>query len=88
MAQQGTRYPSAKMAAKRAAVLEAKKDPTRRRWLLGLGLAALLAAGAVTFLGSEDETSPAAGKLFTFTPEASGVAEPARSGEASQENSQ
>ena len=86
MSQNITRYPTDKMAAKKAAVLGAKKTSTRLPWLLGLGLAALIAAGAVTFLGSKNQGAPAAGKLFTFTPEDSESARPASDAAAAKEN--
>ena len=86
MPQNVTRYPTDKMAAKKATVLSAKKTPSHLPWLLGLGLAALVAAGAVAFLGAKNEPPPAAGKLFTFTPEANESARPTGDAAASKEN--
>ncbi len=86
MPRENTVYPIDKMAAKKAAVLGAKKTPPRLPWLLGLGLAALIAAGAVPFLGSKNQSTPAAGKLFTFTPEASESARPTSDAAVAKEN--
>ncbi|MDF1555819.1 MAG: hypothetical protein P1P84_22280 [Deferrisomatales bacterium] len=87
MSQQSTKYPTDKMAAKKAAVLGAKKSPGHRRWLLGLGLAALIAAtAAATFIGPKSQGAPATGKLFTFTPEASELAHPVSDSAVSKEH--
>ena len=85
MSRENTQYPADKMAAKKAAVLGAKKTSTRLPWFVGLGLVALAVAGALTFLGPKYGSAPPAGKLLTFTPEASGVTHPVSDPEVSKE---